>query len=85
MVYFESVASYPTKTVYEAGEDLDISGLSVNVRSGGTCTEEYFSIRRFKITDEMGRSVNGDEFNTLGYIALRGGQSNERKKYIRCS
>ncbi len=65
VVYFESVASYPTKTVYEAGEDLDISGLSVNVRSGGTCTEEYFSIRRFKITDEMGRSVNGDEFNTL--------------------
>ena len=63
--YFKSVASYPTKTVYDTGESLDISGLVINTANGNICAEEYFAISRFAVTDENGRSVNGDEFSTL--------------------
>ena len=62
---FESVVSYPTKTVYEVGEDLDISGLVISIGNNYTYNEDVFSIGCFDVIDKDGNKVDGRQFNTL--------------------
>ena len=62
---FKSVVSYPTKTVYEVGDNLDISGIVISIGKNSTYNEDVFSINFFEIIDKDGKKVNGSQFNTL--------------------
>ena len=72
---FREVLSYPTKTVYNEGEELDITGLEVTANqrysnssddSGGRkYGERYFYVSKFHVTDKNGNGISGSSFNRL--------------------
>ena len=68
---FKGVDSYPTKTVYEQGESLDLSGLLFGgtpmqgAGSGGRYTDADINTSIVTISDGTGKSVDFDKFNTL--------------------
>ena len=68
---FKEVVSYPTKTIYEEGEYLDLTGLKV---AASWCLDENYIWKTnfsdhdkylFIVTDEKGNKVTGNDFNTL--------------------
>ena len=72
---FKKVKSYPTKTTYNKGEKLDITGLSISAiepyknypddYEGYICSDSHFDISKFTVTDKNGNSVSGDKFDSL--------------------
>ena len=68
---FKSVESYPTKTVYNTGEKLDLSGLQFSgtpmqgAGSGGRYTDADINTSTVTISDGSGKKVDYDKFNTL--------------------
>ena len=77
MFNFKEVLTYPTKTVYEQGESLDLSGLlftgTLQPNGGKTCNydekelnyDSGFKKGEITITDGSGNSVLDSEFNKL--------------------
>ena len=77
MFDFKEVLTYPTKTVYEQGESLDLSGLlftgTLQPNGGKTCNydekelnyDSGFKKGEITITDGSGNSVLDSEFNKL--------------------
>ena len=59
---FNGTITYPTKTVYAVGENLDLTGLEIE---GKKYTDYDFKLKDFNITDEAGNTVSGDKFSTL--------------------
>ncbi len=62
---FDSVVSYPTKTVYETGDDLDINGIVISAKDGNTYNEKYFNKDYCTVIDKNGETIYGKDFNTL--------------------
>ena len=69
---FKGVDSYPTKTVYEQGESLDLSGLQFSgtrmplaYSDGGRYTDADIYTSNVTISDGSGKKVAFDKFNTL--------------------
>ncbi len=69
---FKSVESYPTKTVYNVGEELDLSGLQFSGTpmqgagtGGGRYTDADIHTSNVTISDGSGKKVAFDKFNTL--------------------
>ena len=68
--YFEKVITYPTKTVYTEGEELDVNGFvfEVTPSSGDETTYDYKRANE-KVTctviDKDGNETHGDDFDTL--------------------
>jgi len=65
--YYDSVASYPTKTTYAVGENLNLTGFMLNVydRDGKKLTVEQKNTANIVIEDKDGNTVRADKFNTL--------------------
>ena len=69
---FKGVDSYPTKTVYNVGEELDLSGLVFGgtPQSGSGAANRYMAddlrgSASVTVSDGAGNSVKSDKFNTL--------------------
>ncbi len=66
---FNEVISYPTKTVYNVGEKLDITGLNIDSSRGtyeiDKSNIEKYTINEFVIADKSGSQVRSNNFNTL--------------------
>ncbi|MBP5581329.1 MAG: cellulase family glycosylhydrolase [Ruminococcus sp.] len=90
---FKSVESYPTKTVYNVGEKLDLSGLQFSgtkmqgAGSGGRYTDADIHPSIVTISDGAGKSVDFDKFNTLPAgeytVNIKGG-AGDYYKYTYC-
>jgi aryl-phospho-beta-D-glucosidase BglC (GH1 family) len=91
---FKGVDSYPEKTVYEQGEDLDLSGLlfggtpqSGAGSGGGRYTDADVSDSIVTIKDSSGKEYTKDEFKTLPAgeytVNINGGVGNYYK-YTYC-
>ena len=91
---FSRVVSYPTKTEYVKGEELDLSGLAFtgtpqpgSSSGGGAYTDEDLSMSVIKITDSKGNSNKDSEFKTLPageYTVNITGSAGDYYRYTYC-